>query len=212
MSAFIDLYDKLFSFYGPQSWWPAENEFEMMIGAILVQNTSWTNVDKAMNQLRPHLDAPEIDAMPEAQLAELIRPSGFYNIKTKRVKSFVKWFMAHGCDVEKLKTMKKMELREELLAIHGIGRETADDILLYAFDMPVFIVDAYARRIFYRVGFDMPAAYDDFRIRVEEELPDDLNLYNEFHAVLVEHAKVHCRMRPICEACPLLVICDQRIE
>ncbi|WLV24928.1 endonuclease [Aciduricibacillus chroicocephali] len=184
----------------------------MMIGAILVQNTSWTNVDKAMEKLKPYLDANTIQSMPTEKLAELIRSSGFFNMKAKRVKAFVEWFLKHDCNVEELKKWPLNNLRNELLSIHGIGRETADDMLLYAFDKPVFIVDAYARRIFYRIGFDMPTSYDSFRLMVEAELPESVYMFNEYHAVLVEHAKVHCRKKPICSGCPLITICSRRIN
>jgi len=183
-----------------------------MIGAILVQNTSWTNVDKAMSKLMPYLDAETIHHMPVEDLAELIHSSGFFNIKARRVKSFVEWFRMHHCDVDELKKWDIKALRKELLEINGIGRETADDILLYVFDKPIFIVDAYARRIFYRMGFDMPKDYDAFRLIVEAELPEDLYLYNEYHAILVEHAKIHCRKKPVCDSCPLLEVCAQRIS
>jgi len=211
MPTYLELYKRLLAYYGPQSWWPAETDFEMMVGAILVQNTSWTNVDKAMVNLKPYLDGETIHHMPVEKMAELIRSSGFFNIKSQRLKAFVEWFRKYHYDVNELKKCDMKDLRKELLEINGIGRETADDMLLYAFDKTVFIVDAYARRIFYRIGFDMPKDYDAFRLAVEAELPVDLYLYNEYHAVLVEHAKIHCRKKPICELCPLLEVCAQRI-
>lgn len=206
------IYEKLLSRYGPQCWWPADTPFEMMIGSILVQNTNWRNAEKALLKLKPYLNPETIYQLPMEQLAQLIRSSGFFNIKAKRVKAFIEWFKGYHFDIDIIKKKEKQELRNELLLIKGIGRETADVMLLYAFDKPVFVVDAYARRIFYRIGYDMPASYDGFRKLVEGELPDDLVIYNEFHALLVEHAKRFCKAKPICWECPLLRICDQRID
>lgn len=206
------IFDKLFHHYGPQHWWPADTVLEMMLGSILVQNTNWRNADKALQELGTSMDPEVIHDMPVEELAGFIRSSGFYNIKAKRIKAFIKWFRRHHYDVEGIKKMQKQKIRDELLQINGIGRETADAMLLYAFDKPVFIVDAYARRIFYRLGYDMPSSYDAFRKQMERQLPRDLQLYNEFHALIVEHAKQLCKVKPLCDACPLLPICDQRLD
>ncbi|WP_373894252.1 endonuclease III domain-containing protein [Virgibacillus sp. CBA3643] len=206
------IYDKLFDYYGPQHWWPAETSLEMMIGSILVQNTNWRNADKALYNLRTFLYPAPMYQMPEEELAQLIHPSGFFNIKAKRIKAFLEWFKGYNFDMERIKNLDKLELRRELLSINGIGRETADVMLLYAFDKPIFVVDAYARRIFYRIGLDMPKSYDAFRKKLEKTVPSDLQLYNEFHALIVEHAKMHCKATPICEGCPLYAICDRRLE
>lgn len=211
-SVYQIIYDKLFQYYGPQYWWPAESSFEMMIGAILVQNTSWRNVDKALSNLKPILTPELIDELSADELARLIRSSGFFNIKTRRIKAFLEWFKSYHFDVKRIKKRPGHDLRKELLQIKGIGRETADVMLLYAFDKPIFVVDAYARRIFHRLGHDMPGSYDDFRKWVEMELPENLTLFNEYHALLVKHAKQHCRSKPICNSCPLWDICDQRLE
>lgn len=211
-SSYRLVYDKLFQYYGPQGWWPAETAFEMMIGSILVQNTNWRNVDKALLELRPYLQPETIAEMPIEQLAQLIRSSGFFNIKAKRIKSFMAWFKKYGFALDEVRRKEKEELREELLGINGIGRETADVMLIYAFDQPVFVVDAYARRIFYRLGYDMPVSYDAFREKIEQTLPEDVTLYNEYHALLVEHAKRICKPSPICSECPLLDICAQRLD
>jgi len=206
------IYNKLYEHYGPQGWWPAETPFEMMMGAILVQNTSWRNVDKALINLRPILNPEGIDQLPIEKLAQLIRPSGFFNIKAKRIKSFMEWFKSYDYDINLIKNIDRHQLRTELLSIKGVGPETADVILLYVFDTPIFVVDAYARRIFYRLGNDMPDSYDTFRKQVEKELPSDLVLYNEFHALLVEHAKEHCKAIPVCQGCPIIDICDRRLD
>ncbi|MFC2949095.1 endonuclease III domain-containing protein [Virgibacillus sediminis] len=209
---YLLMYEKLLDYYGPQGWWPADNPFEMMIGSILVQNTSWRNVEKAFQRLKPYLEENVIYDMPVDELALLIRSSGFFNIKAKRIKSFMEWYSRYDFDVDQVRRVEGGRLREELLSIKGIGQETADVMLLYAFQHPVFVVDAYARRIFYRVGFNMPKTYDAFREKVEGEVPGSLALYNEFHALLVEHAKVHCKAKPICEGCPLFTFCDRRLD
>ncbi|MCJ7841975.1 endonuclease III domain-containing protein [Lederbergia sp. NSJ-179] len=202
------IYERLYQHYGPQNWWPAETPFEMLIGAILVQNTSWRNVEKALVQLKPFLDPKTIERLPEAELAQLIKSSVFFNIKAKRIKAFIQWFNTYEYDIEKIKKIDKKTLRGELLNIHGIGRETADVMLLYAFHKPIFVVDAYARRIFTRIGNDVPASYDFFRKQVENELPADLILLQEYHALLVEHGKIHCKTKPLCVECPLNDLCD----
>ncbi|AIF44832.1 endonuclease III domain-containing protein [Virgibacillus sp. SK37] len=209
---YYGIYEKLLERYGTQSWWPADSPFEMLIGSILVQNTSWRNVEKALVQLKPFLSPDQIERMTQEELARLIRPSGFFNVKAKRIKAFLAWFRLYDYKVENLKKKDREELRDQLLRINGIGRETADVMLLYAFDKPIFVVDAYARRIFYRLGYNMPISYDEFRFILEKELPLDLFLMNEYHALLVEHAKVHCKSNPICNGCPLLDICARRLE
>jgi endonuclease III related protein len=206
------IYDKLFHYYGPQNWWPAETPFEMMMGAILVQNTSWVNVERALLKLTPYLEPERIEKLQTDELAQHIKSSGFFNIKAKRIKSYIEWFKTYNYEIDRIKKLDKERLRDELLNIKGIGRETADVMLLYAFDTPVFVVDAYARRIFYRIGYDMPESYDAFKKEVEKELPKDLQLFNEFHAILVEHAKKHCKAAPICDGCPLFDICNRRLE
>lgn len=205
------IYNKLYEYYGPQGWWPAETPFEMMIGSILVQNTNWRNVEKALDHLRPFLEPETIDKLHVDELAQLIRSSGFFNIKAKRIKSYLEWFKSYAYHIDMIKQVDKHQLRKELLNINGVGPETADVILLYAFDTPIFVVDAYARRIFYRLGNEMPKSYDAFRKQVEKKLTMGLMQYNEFHALIVEHAKVHCKPIPICEGCPLIGICDRRI-
>ncbi|UOQ92120.1 endonuclease III domain-containing protein [Halobacillus shinanisalinarum] len=206
------IYNRLFEHYGPQGWWPAETRFEMMIGSILVQNTSWRNVEKALLKVKTYLEPEAIENLPLDELAQLIRSSGFFNIKAKRIKAYLEWFKIYDYDVDKIKKLERGSLRKELLAISGIGRETADVMLLYAFEKPIFVVDAYARRIFYRFGLDMPKSYDAFRQQVEAELPKELRLFDEFHALLVEHAKEHCRSTPMCNQCPLVDRCAKRLD
>jgi endonuclease-3 related protein len=208
---YAQIYEKLYEHYGPQNWWPASTPFEMMIGAILVQNTNWRNVEKAIEQLRPYLTPQKLDLLSKDELAQLIRSSGFFKRKAERIKSFLSWLKNYDFNFAIMESMDKNHLREELLQVSGIGKETADCMLVYAFHKPIFIVDAYAKRIFYRLGFDMPDDYDQFRQLVEKELPSKIQLYNEFHALLVEHAKSHCKSKPICKNCPLQSSCKQRV-
>lgn len=208
---FQEIYEHLFEHYGPQHWWPADTDFEMMISAILVQNTNWRNVEKALEQLRPYLTPQQLDVLSKEEIAQFIRSSGFYNRKAERIKSFLSWLKNYHFHIDSIRDKDKKQLREELLQISGIGKETADSILLYVFNTPVFIVDAYAKRIFYRLGYDLLDDYDSFRQLVEKELPQDVQLYNEFHALLVQHAKTYCKSKPICDRCPLSGLCKRRV-
>ncbi len=204
------IFDRLLAAHGPQGWWPADGHFEMMVGAVLTQNTAWTNVERAILRLadagllepRPLLDAPV------ERLAEAIRPAGYFNVKARRLQAFTRWYIDAG-GFEPLARVDTGTLRSRLLAVHGIGPETADDILLYAFERPVFVIDAYTRRIIGRVGHDVEGlAYEALRALFERELPADVALFNEYHALIVRHAKTHCRKRPVCAGCPLEAICE----
>jgi endonuclease-3 related protein len=204
----LDIYHALLIQFVPQHWWPGETPFEVMVGAILTQNTNWTNVEKAIGNLkRAGALAPEtIDAMPEARLAELIKPSGYFNIKAKRLKAFIAYFMeGYGGSIKKMKRRGPSELREELLSVSGIGQETADSIMLYALDMPVFVVDAYTKRIFSRHGFFPPDSdYREVQKFFIDSLPKDVKLYNEYHALIVRLAKERCAKKAgECEICIL---------
>jgi len=203
----IDIYDRLYHRFGPQRWWPGESPFEIIVGAILTQNTSWTNVEKAIRNLKVRrcLDPESIRTIPHHQLAELIRPAGYFNIKAKRLKNFVTWlFEQHHGRLENLCTVPTDQLRAELLSVKGIGLETADSILLYALDRPIFVVDAYTARIAARhqlIGSD--ADYEQLRALFQDNLPQDTQLFNEYHALLVKLAKDFCRPKPCCTGCPL---------
>jgi len=211
------MYAVLYKSYGPQGWWPLtekykfipehkgkkpsteQRKFEIIIGAILTQNTSWKNVEKAIINLNKAklLSKEKIKALPEKGLAELIKPSGYYNQKAKKIKAMIKFL-----DSEEPIT------RENLLKIRGIGPETADSILLYAYEQPFFVVDAYTRRIFSRLGFcKEDIAYDDLQKLFHENLEKDVNLFKEYHALIVEHAKRFCRKNPLCRECALKELC-----
>lgn len=205
------VYKQLYRAYGRQHWWPAKTAFEVMVGAILVQNTAWKNVEKAMLQLEPYLDPIQMFHLPVEKLEQLIRSSGFFRIKARRLHAFLAWFENYDFKMEQLHHQDTLQLRNQLLSINGIGPETADSILLYALDRPVFVIDAYTRRIFKRLGFDLPKKYQDLRYLFETTLVKDVQLYNEYHALIVQHAKVHCKVKPICLSCPLLDHCEQNV-
>lgn len=203
----LKIYKRLFSYYGHQHWWPGESPFEIAIGAILTQNTNWSNVEKAIKNLKDaRLLSPErLHKIPKDRLAELIRPAGYYNIKAERIKAFVRFLMTDfSGDMEKMKSEESLSLRKRLLNVHGIGHETADSILLYALNKPVFVVDAYTRRVLSRHGImGYKAAYDDYQRLFHKELDEDVALFNEYHALIVRVGKDFCRSIPKCEKCPL---------
>jgi len=211
MKELKDIYNTLFIEYGERNWWPAKTPFEIMVGAILTQNTTWINVEKAITQFGDRLTPEFIEAASIEELAEIIKSSGYYNQKASKLKALTAWFKKYSYDINEVRKVKKERLREELLAVKGIGKETADSILTYALDKPSFVIDTYTKRILYRLGYDIPQSYDELRIEIEKDMPRDLELYNEYHALFVEHAKQHCRKKPICEACPLEAICRQRV-
>lgn len=201
------IYHLLFERFGPQHWWPGETKFEIMVGAILTQNTNWANVEKAIANLKLTgcLSPEKLYNLDLRQLAELIRPAGYYNIKTKRLKNFMKWlFENYAGDLANLESVKTDTLRAELLAIKGIGNETADSILLYALNRPIFVVDAYSARVAARHRLIEPDAdYGQLRELFQSNLPQDIQLFNEYHALLVRVGKEFCKPKARCPGCPL---------
>ena len=205
------IFQRLFKQYGPQYWWPADKPFEVMVGAILTQNTSWTNVEKAIANLKQAkaLTCSKMIKMSDEQLALSLKPAGYFNVKARRLKNFCHWY--HACN--KPENMTTKSLRQELLSINGVGPETADDMLLYAFNRPVFVIDAYTHRLFSRLGLvkDEPG-YEELRLWFETKLnrvENKVEVFNEYHALIVHHAKQHCRARkPICETCCLGKVCS----
>lgn len=202
-----EIYQLLFDCFGPQNWWPGETQFEIITGAILTQNTSWANVEKAIANLKASnmLTAEKLYNLDTVKLAELIRPAGYYNIKAKRLKSFLDWlFQNHDGQLENLEKLDTDSFRIELLGIKGIGRETADSILLYAFNRPIFVVDAYTARVAVRHGLIEPDAdYEQLRDLFQSNLPQDTQLFNEYHALLVRVGKEFCRPKAKCSRCSL---------
>lgn len=204
---FMNIYNRLFQHYGPQYWWPGESSFEIMVGAVLTQNTNWKNVEKAIVNLKKgnYLTPLALYQIPPARLAERIKPAGYFNIKTRRLKCLMTWlFEKYDGKPENLQDIPLSVLREQLLAVKGIGPETADSICLYALEKPVFVVDAYTARIFGRHGLIEPGSgYEQIQECIQSALPRDARLFNEYHALLVRTGKDHCRPAPNCTGCPL---------
>ncbi len=203
------IFDALFECHGPQHWWPGDSPFEVMVGAVLTQNTAWSNVEKAIANLvvRDMLDPGKIVSVRKDYLARRLKPSGYFNIKADRLRHFCRWYLESG-SYPALRSISTEKLRNRLLSVHGIGPETADDILLYAFRRPVFVIDAYTRRLFSRLGLiagDEP--YETLRQMIEKVLGPDVDLFNEYHALIVKHAKDICRTRPLCDKCILNARC-----
>ncbi len=205
------VYRRLLDAYGPQHWWPAEGRFEVMVGAILTQSAAWSNVEKAIERLKAagKLSPAAIRETPVDELASLVYSSGYYNAKAKKLKALAAYLGERfDDDIDAMRSRDTQSLRVELLDVHGIGHETADDILLYALGMPVFVIDAYTRRLLGRLGVaDEKEPYIQHQQLFMAELPSDAGMFAEYHALIVTHAKVSCRKSPVCEGCALLDLC-----
>jgi endonuclease-3 related protein len=203
----IRFYEALLARFGPQGWWPGEDGFEVMVGAVLTQNTNWANVEKAIANLKKEnlLNPAALNDISREKLAQLIRPAGYFNVKAKRLKNLIGWFCReYEGSVEVLAQGNVSCLREELLSVNGIGRETADSIILYALGKPTFVVDTYTYRILVRHGcIDMESDYEQIKEYCEGHLSQEVALYNEFHALIVRVGKEYCRPKPRCAGCPL---------
>ena len=203
----IEMYNILFSRFGPQNWWPAETELEVMVGAILTQNTNWKNVEKAIENIKKRrlLSIKALHSISVSDLAEEIRPAGYYNIKATRLRNLVDYIVdKYEGRLSLLLKEETRTLREGLLTIKGVGPETADSILLYAAGRPMFVVDAYTHRILNRHGMaEEQAGYYELQEIFLDHLPEDTALFNEFHALIVKVGKDYCRRKPKCETCPL---------
>lgn len=198
------MYNTLLRHFGPQGWWPGESKEEIIIGAVLTQNTNWANVEKAIKNLKRAglLSLRQLSRCKEQRLSALIRPSGYFNIKARRLKAAARFFVSHP--FKYWDGLPAGEFRNQLLEVHGVGRETADSILLYAFNQPSFVVDAYTRRFGHRHGFFASKAnYEEIRNFFESYLPGAPQIYNEFHALIVKLGKEYCRPRALCDSCPL---------
>lgn len=220
-----DLFQELYENYHEQHWWPANSKFEVCIGAILTQNTAWKNVELAIKNLKKAklLDAEKMHSAEESKIAELIKPSGYYNQKAKALKLFCKHLAEkYSFDLEKMFDRPISELREELLSLHGIGKETADSIILYAANKPIFVIDAYTKRITGRIAggitdrtkdkdFEKDKNFEDYdwlQNYFHENLKPNARIYNEMHALLVQHAKLYCKKEPSCGKCFLKKKCE----
>lgn len=203
-----DIYYTLYDYFGPQHWWPGETLLEVMVGAILTQNTNWGNVKKAIAVLKEKdvLVAQKLKILPRLKLARYIKPAGYYTVKATRLKNFISfWMETYGGNIRKTKNIETAVLREQLLRVNGIGQETADSILLYALKRPVFVIDTYTKRILSRHGFiNENAAYQDAQKLFVQNFKADVQLFNEYHALFVRLGKEFCLKRsPRCEQCPL---------
>src|SRR5262245_11514044 len=204
----MEAFERMLAAFGRQHWWPGDSPFEILVGAVLVQNTAWKNVERAIDNLRDAgvMEPHPLYALPPAELAELIRPAGYFQVKAKRLRNLLKFAVdEYGGSLDAMFRTDPSTLREQLLAIHGIGPETADVILLYAGGLPTFVVDTYTHRVLGRhgwIGYD--ADYHEIKDYFESALPTDANLYNEYHALLVRVGKDYCRKTgPKCDECPL---------
>ena len=203
----LRIYEELYKKFGPQGWWPAETPFEVIVGAVLTQNTAWGNVERALRNLKGGgaLSPQRIAEMQQRELQELIRPAGYFRVKAERLKAVVEFLLEEfEGSVEKMASKPLEELRPKLLRVKGIGPETADSILLYACEKPIFVVDAYTRRALGRHGLVRDGApYEEIQSIFMEALPKDVELFKEYHALLVKLGKTHCRPKARCEGCPL---------
>ena len=203
----ISIYKTLYNHFGPQNWWPGDTPFEVCVGAILTQNTAWQNVEKAILNLKKEkiLNPHKINRLPAKKLAKLITPAGYFNIKAKRLKNFIS-FLCKRYDgkVSNMFSNGLGNIRDSLLSVNGIGPETADSILLYAGNVPIFVVDAYTKRVFNRLNLTPEdITYYEMQEIFMENLPSDAMLFNEYHALIVMLGKNYCKKRPLCEGCPI---------
>jgi endonuclease-3 related protein len=207
LNELLTIYHTLLRFFGEQGWWPADTPSEVMVGAVLTQNTAWRNVERAIENLKEEgvLTPLGLRWIDESRLAELIRPAGYYNVKAKRLKSLIEFLDGgYGGDLMRMFSEPLLSLREKILTVKGIGPETADSILLYAGGKSIFVVDAYTKRILSRHGMIADgASYGDIQDLFMRNLPQDVSLYKEYHALLVRLAKTFCKTKPHCAECPL---------
>jgi endonuclease-3 related protein len=203
----LQIYQRLYRHYGDLHWWPGDTPLEISVGAILTQNTAWSNVEKAILRLKENrsLNVKALSRMSHRRLASLIKAAGYFNVKAQRLKNFISFLQSrYGGSLTKMFRRETDRLREELLSINGTGPETADSILLYAGEKPIFVIDAYTKRIFSRHGvMAYDESYDEFQQLFMKTLPANAPLYNQYHAMLVNVGKDFCRRRPRCDSCPL---------
>ena len=209
----LEIFTRLLAHYGPQHWWPAEEPFEVMVGAILTQSAAWTNVEKAIHNLKTAgmLNPASLRSFALEELAGVIHSCGYYNMKARKLKALAEWFSFEFSDnLEDLQQVDPAVLRDSLLGVYGVGEETADSILLYACQKPVFVIDAYTRRIVDRLGFRVRGTkYADYQSFFMTGLKTDVHLFNEYHALLVALGKTSCKKKPLCRTCCLADLCEK---
>lgn len=212
----LEIYHLLLEKSGHRDWWPADTAFEAIIGAILTQNVAWKNASKAIDSLKQAgmLEPLALYQSAPEKIAPLIRSSRFYNMKAVKIKNFMDFFFSeYDGDLALMSAESQDVLRKKLLAVKGLGQETVDCILLYACDMPVFVVDAYTKRIFHRYGiFKEDPSYEEVQRYFMENLPDDKRLFNDFHAQIVHLGNCTCKTKPLCESCPILVVKGRKCQ
>jgi len=201
------IYETLFARYGDLHWWPAKTPYEVIVGAILTQNTAWRNVEKAIAGFGENLSPEYILEADPAVLAGIIRPAGFFNQKAVYLKAVTEWFLRYRFDADTVNREPLDKMRNELLSVNGVGHETADSILLYAFGFPTFVVDAYTVRLCGRYPVNAGKDYEAVKGYFEGSLPRSAEIYNHFHALIVINGKEHCRKKPVCGGCPLSATC-----
>jgi endonuclease-3 related protein len=199
----LSVYKTLLAHYGDSHWWPARTPYEVIVGAVLTQNAAWSNVEKAIANFGTNLTPETVENADFAELTEIIRPAGFYNQKAGYLKAVTAWFKKYGYDGPTVQCESLEKLRAELLSTKGVGQETADSILLYAFGFPTFVVDAYTIRLCERYPIEAGKSYAMVKAFFESHLPKSAEVYNYFHALIVTNAKEHCRKKPSCVGCPL---------
>lgn len=203
----LSVFDTLEQHYGYFDWWQRNDPYEIVLGAILVQNTNWKNAEKALINLGEQCNPRSVAEMDLDELAQKIRSSGYYNQKAIKLKAVTEWFSKYQYDMSVVRNQDKDQLRKELLEVKGIGGETADAILVYAIGKPSFVIDAYARRIFTRNGLNVPKSYEKFRSLMESTIPLDTKRYGHYHGLLVDHGQQFCNPKPKCQDCPLNSTC-----
>jgi endonuclease-3 related protein len=203
----IDIYNALYKSFGPQDWWPGDSPLEIAVGAILTQNTNWGNVEKAIQNLKHEkcLSSKKLHELPHNKLASYIKPAGYFNVKAKRLKNFLSFLSNHyKGSMKRMETADTHLLRESLLDVNGIGPETADSILLYALGRPVFVIDAYTKRVLQRHGLiSENVTYHELQDLFHKNIPEDVQRFNEYHALFVMTGKHYCKPKPRCSGCPL---------
>jgi len=206
----LPLYETLKAHYGDLRWWPARTPYEVMVGAVLTQNTAWHNVEQAIINLGDMLSPTAILKTDVVTLADKIKPSGFFQQKANYIKALTSWFSVYGFDINAVRSKPLAEVRAELLSVRGVGQETADAILLYAFGFPSFVIDAYTMRLCCRYPIYAGKKYEAVKVFFENRLPQSVDIYNHFHALIVTNGKEHCQKEPLCGECPICSQCKKR--
>jgi endonuclease-3 related protein len=207
----LSIYETLLAHHGDPHWWPAATPYEVMVGAVLTQNTAWHNVERAIARFGDGLAPEAVAGASLEELADMIRPAGFSRKKAGYLKALTEWYAGYGYDVPSVQREPLAKLRAELLSVRGIGPETADSVLLYAFGLATFVVDAYTMRLCARYPIDAGSGYAAVKACFEQGLPRSVRVYNGFHALIVVNGKAHCRKAPHCDGCPLGDACDMAL-